>query len=217
MRVLVVEDEPDLQRGLAMALREEGYAVDVAADGEAGLSKANAWDYDAIVLDWMLPGLSGIDLLRELRRVKRTPVLMLTARDAVGDRVHGLDAGADDYLVKPFQLVELQARIRSLIRRGAGNPTPMIEIGNVVIDTAKRLVTVAEEPVTLAAREYALVELLALHRQKVVTRTMIYDHLFDENHDSLSNLVDVYISKIRGKLGKGFVTTRRGEGYIVED
>lgn len=216
LRVLVVEDESDLRRGLCQALREEGYAVDEAADGEDGLYKATTWDYDAIVLDLMLPKLAGLEVLRRIRREKPTPVLILTARDAVGDRVGGLDAGADDYLAKPFELAELLARMRALIRRSAGQASAIIEVGDVVIDTAAKTVGKAGATILLAAREYALVELLVLHRGQLVTRSMIYEHLFDENHDSLSNLVDVYMSKVRSKLGKEFVTTRRGQGYIVD-
>ncbi len=216
VRVLVIEDEPDLLRGLCQVLREEGYAVDAAADGEDGLYKAKAWDYDAVVLDLMLPKLSGFALLTDLRKQKTTPVLILTARDAVQDRVTGLDTGADDYLVKPFQLAELKARLRALIRRSAGQADPVIEAGSIIVDTAARRVTRDGRSVTLTSREYGLVELLVLHRNTVVTRTMINDHLFDENHDSLSNLVDVYISRLRAKLGKDFITTRRGEGYIVD-
>ena len=214
--MLVIEDEPDLRHGLCQVLREEGYAVDDAADGQDGLFKAQAWDYDAVVLDLMLPALSGLELLAELRKHKSTPVLILTARDAVQDRVTGLDTGADDYLVKPFQLAELKARLRALIRRSAGQADPVIEAGSITVDTAARRVTRDGQSVALSAREYGLVELLVLHRNTVVTRTMIYDHLFDENHDSLSNLVDVYISRLRAKLGKDFITTRRGEGYIVD-
>lgn len=212
----MVEDESDLRGGLCAALREEGYAVDEACDGEDGLYKATVWDYDAIVLDWMLPKMSGLAVLDQLRRSKSTPVLILTARDAVDDRVAGLDTGADDYLAKPFELSELLARIRALIRRSVGQASPVVEVGDIVIDTAARTVHQNGSLVELGAREYGLIELLTLHRGKLVTRTMIYDHLFDENHDSLSNLVDVYISKIRGKLGKDFVTTRRGQGYIVD-
>ncbi len=212
----MVEDESDLRGGLCAALREEGYAVDEACDGEDGLYKATAWEYDAIVLDWMLPKMSGLAVLDQLRRSKSTPVLILTARDAVDDRVAGLDTGADDYLAKPFELSELLARIRALIRRTVGQASPVVEVGDIVIDTAARTVYQNGCLVELGAREYGLIELLTLHRGKLVTRTMIYDHLFDENHDSLSNLVDVYISKIRGKLGKDFVTTRRGQGYIVD-
>jgi two-component system OmpR family response regulator len=215
MRVLVIEDEPDLQRVVWAALQEEGYAVDAAEDGEAGLYKATAWDYDAIVLDMMLPKLDGFQVLHRLRQSKSTPVLVLTARDAVVDRVRGLDAGADDYLVKPFELSELLARLRALIRRAAGQPRPVIEIGNVRIDTVSRSVTRSGEAVSLTATEYSLVELLILNRGKLVTRAMIYDHLFNEDDDSLSNLVDVHVSRVRKKLGHDFVTTRRGQGYII--
>jgi two-component system OmpR family response regulator len=216
MRILVIEDEPDLRRILAQALRERQYAVDAAADGEDGLAKALAWDYDAIVLDLMLPRKSGGQVLAELRYAKRTPVLVLTARGAVGDRIRHLDAGADDYLVKPFQLEELCARLRALIRRAAGAASGQIEIGDVLIDLAGRTVLRAGEPVSLTAREYALLELLALHRGKLVTRTMIYEHLFDEDEDSLSNLVDVHVSNVRRKLGRDFITTRRGQGYVID-
>lgn len=191
--------------------------MDDAEDGQQGLSKAIAWDYDALVLDLMLPKRSGLELLSALRRNKRTPVLILTAKDTVDDRVKGLDTGADDYLIKPFQLAELLARIRALIRRSTGQVDPNIELRDISIDTNSRLVQKAGEPIELTAREYRLLEFLVLHRNKLVTRTMIYDHLFDESHDSMSNLVDVYISRLRSKLGKDFVSTRRGEGYIVHD
>jgi two-component system OmpR family response regulator len=216
MRVLVVEDEPDLLRVVAQALREAGYAVDEAADGEQGLFKASSWDYDALVLDLMLPRLDGIELLRRLRRKRKTPVLILTARDTIGDRVRGLDSGADDYLVKPFDLVELQARLRALIRRSAGNAVAAIEIADVIVNTAARVVTRGGLPVNLTAREYALVELLAQHRGQLITRSMMYEHLFDETEDSLSNLVDVHVSNVRKKLGKDFITTRRGQGYLID-
>ena len=216
MRVLAVEDEPDLLGSLVKALREDGYAVDGASDGDDGLYKAESYDYDAIVLDIMLPGIDGWELLRRLRKTKKTPVLMLTARDAVRDRVRGLDTGADDYLVKPFELLELLARLRALIRRSASQAQPRLEIGSVVIDTAARTVTRDGEAVTLTAREYALVEFVALHRGKVVTRTMLYEHLFDETDDTLSNLLDVHVSNIRKKLGHDFITTRRGHGYAIE-
>jgi two-component system OmpR family response regulator len=216
MRVLVIEDEPDLRRVIAQTLREDGYAVDEAADGEEGLFKATSWDYDAIVLDLMLPRLDGWELLRRLRRNRKTPVLILTARDAVGDRVRGLDLGADDYLVKPFELVELQARVRALIRRAAGNAVSALTIGDVVIDTVARQVNRGGQSVGLTAREYALVELLALHRGQLITRSMIYEHLFDENEDTLSNLVEVHVSNVRKKLGKDFITTRRGQGYLID-
>ncbi|MFI5381992.1 MAG: response regulator transcription factor [Tepidisphaerales bacterium] len=216
MRVLVVEDEPDLLRVLGRSLREAGYAVDEAADGKEGFYKASGSDYDAIVLDLMLPRMDGVEVLRELRRKKKTPVLILTARDTVTDRVKGLDAGADDYLTKPFELAELLARLRALIRRAAGDAVPTIEIGEVVIDTLAKTVSMGGQDVDLTAREYALVEFLALHRGALVTRTMIYEHLFDESDDSLSNLVDVHVANVRKKLGHDFITTRRGQGYVIQ-
>lgn len=217
MRILIVEDEPDLLRSLARALREEGYAVDTAADGADGLFKAESADYDAVVLDVMLPKLDGWGVLQQLRRQKKTPVLLLTARDQSRDRVRGLDTGADDYVVKPFDLPELFARLRALIRRSANKTTNQIEIGAVTIDTAARTVTNGGQPVELTAREYALVEFLALHRGEVVTRTTLYEHLFDEDDNTLSNLLDVHVSNVRKKLGAEFITTRRGHGYCIEE
>jgi two-component system OmpR family response regulator len=216
MRVLVVEDEPELLRALAQALREDGYAVDEAGDGEEGLYKATAWDYDAVVLDLMLPRLDGWQVLAGLRRRRKTPVLILTARDAVADRVRGLDGGADDYLVKPFELAELLARLRALIRRAAGQADAVIVLGEVSVDTRAKQVRRGGEPVALTAREYALVELLALHRGRLVSRGEIYEHLFDEDEDTLSNLVEVHVSNVRKKLGKDFITTRRGQGYVID-
>ena len=217
MRVLVVEDEPDLRRLLEQALREEGYAVDVADEGKTGLYKATTWDYDAVILDLMLPGMNGWDVLTRIRAAsKPVPVLILTARDGLADRVRGLDTGADDYLVKPFALAELHARLRALIRRTAGQASPRLEIGGVLIDTAAHTVTQAGEPVHLTAREYSLVEMLAFRRGQVVTRTDLYSHLFDEEDDSFSNLLDVHVSNIRKKLGKDFIQTRRGYGYVIE-
>ena len=216
MRILIIEDEADLLASLGKALREEGYAVDTAADGEEGLYKAQSWDYDALVLDVMLPRLDGWTLLERLRQTKKTPVLMLTARDTARDRVRGLDTGADDYLVKPFDLNELFARLRALIRRAAGQTRNTLDIGGHVIDTAARRVTCAGQVIALTAREYALVEFLALHRGEVVTRTTLYEHLFDEDDNTLSNLLDVHVSNLRKKLGAGFITTRRGHGYSIE-
>lgn len=216
MRILVVEDEPDLLRGLAKSLREEGYAVDTAVDGEEGLYKAENWDYDAILLDVMLPRLDGWEILRRLRKSKKTPVLLLTARDAARDRVRGLDTGADDYVVKPFDLMELLARVRALIRRTTNQTSAVLEIGKVALNTAARTVALDGEPVTLTAREYSLLEYLALHRGSVVSRTELYEHLFDENDESLSNLLDVHVSNLRKKLGAEFITTRRGQGYVIE-
>ena len=215
MRILIVEDEPDLLRGLAQALREEGYAVDTAAEGESGLYNAEAYDYDAIVLDVMLPRLNGWQLLERLRKTKKTPVLMLTARDQSKDRVQGLDIGADDYVIKPFDLPELLARLRALIRRATHQTRSQIEVKDVRIDLAKREVYRAGNPVALTAREYSLVEYLALHPDEVISRTALYEHLFDENDATLSNLLDVHVSNIRRKLGHDFIVTRRGHGYCI--
>jgi two-component system OmpR family response regulator len=216
MRILVIEDEPRLLRTLAKALREEGYAVDVADAGDDGLYKAETYSYDAIVLDVMLPKLDGWEVLNRLRKSKQTPVLMLTARDAPRDRVRGLDHGADDYLVKPYDLSELLARLRALIRRAARNASPQIEVGDVLIDPRARNVTQSGQPVTLTAREYAILEYLALHRGELVTRTALYEHLFDESDDTLSNLLDVHVFSLRKKLGRDLITTRRGQGYCIE-
>jgi len=216
MRILIVEDEPDLLRGLAQALRDEGYAVDTAPDGEEGLYKAENYDYDAVVLDIMMPKMDGWEVLSRLRKKKKTPVLMLTARDQSRDRVRGLDTGADDYVVKPFDLDELYARLRAIIRRSANKTTNVVEIGDVKIDTAARNVFLKDKPVELTAREYALVEFMALHRGEVVTRTQLYEHLFDENDETLSNLLDVHVSNVRKKLGAEFIVTRRGHGYCFE-
>jgi len=216
MRVLVVEDEPDLQRVVVAALQEDGYAVDAADNGDEALFKALAWEYDAIVLDVMLPRQNGWQVLQKVRETKPTPVLMLTARDALADRVRGLDSGADDYLVKPFELAELLARLRALIRRAARQPRPVIVIDDVTVDTVGRTVTRGGEAAQLTAMEYSLVELLALHRGELVTRSMIYDHLFNEDDDTFSNLVDVHVSNIRKKLGKDFISTRRGQGYVID-
>lgn len=216
MRILVVEDEPRLQRNLARALREAGYAVDVAGDGEEGAFKAGAYDYDAIVLDVMLPKIDGWEVLARLRKSRTTPVLMLTALDAHGDRVRGLDGGADDYLGKPFDLGELLARIRALIRRSANKTTNQIQIGDVMLDLREKNAIRAGQAVVLGAREFAILEYLALHRGEVISRTELYEHLFDENDDSLSNLVDVHIFSLRKKLGANIIATRRGQGYCIE-
>lgn len=216
MRLLIVEDEPDLLATLAQALREEGYAVDTAADGEDGLFKAESADYDAIVLDVMLPLLDGFELLKRLRRTRKTPVLMLTARGRVDERVHGLNLGADDYLPKPFDLAEVFARLRALIRRSAGEARNVIVIGELRINTRAKTVARAGESVLLTAREFSLLEHLALRRGKVVSRTELYEHLFDETDTSLSNLLDVHVSNIRKKLGHDLISTRRGHGYCID-
>ncbi len=215
MRLLLVEDEPDLATGLVRALRKEGYAVDTAADGEEGLRKAAAVEYDLIVLDVMLPRLDGWSVLARLRESHHTPVLMLTARDTPADRVRGLDAGADDYLVKPFDVPELMARLRALVRRVRQRAHSALEVGEVRIDSSARTVTMAGEEVKLTAREFVVLEYLALHRGEVISRTALYEHLFDENDDTLSNVIDVHIFNLRKKLGSDFIATRRGHGYCI--
>ncbi len=215
MRVLVIEDEARLLRNLAKALREEDYAVDTATDGEEGLSKAENSDYDAIVLDIMLPRLDGWQVLERLRKTKKTPVVFLTARDTLADRVRGLDGGGDDYLVKPFDLSELFARLRAVIRRSAAQPTAEIRLGDVSIDTRARTVAVGGRPVSLTAKEYAILEYLAQQHGKVVSRTELYGHVFGEREDT-SNLLDVHVFNIRRKLACDLITTRRGHGYCIE-
>lgn len=216
MRLLVVEDDPRLLKSLTRALREAGYAVDSAADGTEGLFKAESADYDVILLDVMMPGLDGWSVLDRLRKKKSTPVLLLTARGATSDRVRGLDAGADDYLPKPFDLPELLARVRALIRRSTGQSISRLELGDVVLDMRSKTVELAGRPVPLTPREYAILEYLALHRGEVVTRSTLYEHLFDESEDTLSNLLDVHVFSIRKKLGAEVIVTRRGQGYLVE-
>jgi two-component system OmpR family response regulator len=216
MRILVVEDEPRLQRSIARALREQAYAVDTVDDGENALYKAMSCDYDAVLLDVMLPAMDGWQVLQRLREHKKTPVLMLTARDSTADRVQGLDLGADDYLVKPFDLPELLARLRALIRRSAGTALAAIDLGDIWVDMRSRTVTCEGRQIRLTAREYSILEYLALHRGKVISRAELYEHLVDENDDSLSNLLDVHVFSIRKKLRHGLITTRRGQGYCIE-
>lgn len=215
MRILIIEDDPHLLRSLAATLREENYAVDTAEDGEDGLFKAKSEPYDAIVLDVMLPHLNGWQILQKLRPERKTPVLMLTAKDTVQDRVKGLDTGADDYLTKPFDIDELLARLRALIRRSAGQTHPVIEFGSLAIDTAGRRVLLSGQEIAVTAREYSLLEYLAVHRGEVVSRTTLYEHLFDEDDTTLSNLLDVHVSNLRKKLGSDVITTRRGHGYSM--
>lgn len=216
MRVLVIEDEFSLRETVVETLREEGFAVDYSGDGEEGLYKALECDYDAILLDIMLPKLDGWNVLQSLRKRKQTPVLMLTARDSVEDRIKGLDQGADDYLPKPFDLAEMIARTRAVARRSGGQRNPVLTAGEVSVNTSKRTVTFKGELVELTAREYAFTELFVRKADEVVSRDYIYEHLFDENEDSLSNMLDVYIYKLRQKFGKDFIKTLRGAGYIVE-
>jgi len=221
MRILVVEDSPRLQRTLGTALRRSGYAVDVAGDGEEGLWLAESNDYDAIVLDVMLPKRDGFEVLRALRaRGRATHVLMLTARDTVPDRVAGLAAGADDYLVKPFALEELLARVQALCRRAYGTKQPRLVVGDLEIDPAARTIRRAGQGIELNAREYQLLEYLARRAGEVVSRTEIEAHIYDGQVDPMSNVVDSAICLLRKKLAvvpdaPPLIHTRRGHGYVL--
>jgi two-component system OmpR family response regulator len=217
VRLLVVEDEPDLARALARSLTEAGFAVDVSADGEDGLFRIREIAYDAVVLDVMLPRLDGWAVLEAARGAQiRTPILLLTARDEVTDRVRGLNLGADDYLVKPFAVAELVARVHAIIRRAYGSAAQRYEIGGLVIDMAARQVHRDGQPVELTAREFAILELLARSRGAVVGRATIYDHIYDDGTDVMSNAIDVHIAALRRKLGADLIRTRRGEGYLID-
>jgi len=219
MRALVVEDYAPVRTAVVEGLTENGFAVDSSADGEEGLWFAQQNPYDVIVLDLMLPKLDGLGVLRKLRASGSTvPVLVLTARDGVDDRVRGLDTGADDYLVKPFAFAELLARVRVLVRRRY-DAAPVIRIGDLEIDTTKRAVKRGDESIVLSAREYALLEYLALRAGQLVTRTEIWEHVYDFHSDAHSNVVDVYIGYLRKKLERDgaakLIHTRRGHGYVL--
>jgi DNA-binding response OmpR family regulator len=220
MRVLVVEDHPPLGRSIANGLREEGFAVDLTATGEEGLRWGLSNPYDCIILDVMLPDRDGWSVLDQLRRQLSTcPVLILSARDAIEDRVKGLNLGADDYLVKPFAWDELVARVRALVRRGHGRKSPVLRIADLEIDTAARSVKRAGKAVALSAKEYALLEFLAHREGQVVTRSDIWDHLYDQADEASSNVVDVYIGYLRNKIDREhelkLIHTRRGMGYVM--
>ena len=219
MRVLFVEDQPDAARVIAKGLREEAYAVDIAADGETAAHDAAVHDYDAIILDVMLPGRDGFSVCDELRRNgSSVPILMLTARDDVDARVAGLDAGADDYLIKPFAFQELLARLRALIRRSGQPPaSDHFATGDLRFDVRARRVVVRDVTLPLTAREYALLLHLARRPDAVIGRAEIGEHVWDERHDPFSNVIDVYVQRLRRKLAQAGATTeirtRRGEGY----
>ncbi|HKS42881.1 MAG TPA: response regulator transcription factor [Blastocatellia bacterium] len=220
MRILLVEDEPDAARMLAQGLREQVYAVDVAADGDAALEMAYINDYDLIILDVMLPGKNGFEVCREIRQSgSAVPIIMLTARDAVEDKIEGLDTGADDYLVKPFDFHELLARVRALLRRREALRPQVADIADLKIDMLGRKVWRENTAIELTAKEYALLEYLVQRAGEVVTRSDIAEHVWDETFDPFSNLIEVYIQRLRRKIDDGrdvkLIRTRRGEGYVV--
>jgi two-component system copper resistance phosphate regulon response regulator CusR len=223
MRVLLIEDEPQAAHVLAKGLREQAYAVDIAADGEMALFQAGTTDYDALILDVMLPGVNGVAVCRSIRESgSAVPILMVTARDEVASRIEGLDCGADDYLVKPYDFGELLARLRAVIRRGRKPVLPdRLTAGPLVIDTRRRRADVRGREIPLTAKEYALLEYLVRRAGDVVSRGDIAEHVWDEHYDPFSNVVDVYIQRLRRKLETvgepALIRTRRGEGYQLTE
>ncbi len=222
MRVLVAEDHPALAQSIANGLREEGYAVDMTLDGAEALKMAQATPYDCVVLDMMLPNKEGWEIIPTLRKENvETPVICLTARDAVEDRINGLDLGADDYMVKPFAWEELLARVRSVIRRKHGRSSAVITIGDMEIDVARKIVRRGGQDIELSNREFMLLEYLAHKRDEVVSRADISKHLYNEADAGTSNVVDVYIGYLRNKIDRNFnlklIHTRRGHGYMLSD
>ncbi|HWD49325.1 MAG TPA: response regulator transcription factor [Rhizomicrobium sp.] len=218
MRVLLVEDDADLQRLLKKALTDAGYVVDSASDGEEGHFLGDTEPYDVVILDLGLPKLDGVRVLEKWRKAGRTmPVLILTARDQWSDKVSGFDAGADDYLAKPFHTEELLARVRALLRRAAGLATSEIEVGLMKIDTRTSRVTVDGNPIKLTSLEYRLLAYLAHHKGKVVSRTELVEHLYDQDFDRDSNTIEVFVGRLRKKLGINVIQTVRGLGYSLED
>jgi len=220
MRILVIEDYTPIRESVSQGLREAGYAVDAAADGRDGLWYAESNDYDVVVLDLMLPEVDGLTILKKLRAAKRrTCVLILTAKDQLQDRVEGLNAGADDYLIKPFAFEELLARVKTLVRRKYDQQNPVITIADLAIDTATRTVRRGKREIALTGREYALLEYLASRAGELVTRSDVWEHVYDFNSDSQSNVVDVYIGYLRKKIEAPglpkLIHTRRGEGYVL--
>lgn len=218
MRILVVEDDPDLNRQLVAALGEAGYVVDKATDGEEGHYLGETEPYDAVVLDLGLPVLDGVSVLEKWRRAgKKMPVLILTARDRWSDKVAGFDAGADDYVVKPFQMEEVLARMRALLRRSAGHATSELTCGPMVLDTKSARVTVNGTAIKLTSLEFRLLSYLMHHGGKVVSRTELVEHLYDQDFDRDSNTIEVFIGRLRKKLGVDVLHTIRGMGYCVSE
>ena len=221
MRILVVEDDRKVARFIERGLEQDGYAVDVLHDGLDAAEQTRLVDYDAVVLDLMLPGRSGAQVLREIRvRKPSLPVLILSAKDSIEERVAGLDAGADDYLAKPFALAELSARLRALLRRGLPHETKL-RVADLQMDTVRRTVTRAGRSVDLTPKEYALLEFLMRHADRPVTRSLIVEHVWDIHFDSISNVVEVHVNALRNKIDRGFpsplIHTVRGVGYVLTD
>ncbi|MDW3688944.1 heavy metal response regulator transcription factor [Cupriavidus sp. CV2] len=221
MKILIVEDEPKAGDYLRKGLTESGFIVDLARTGTDGLAQALEGDYSLIVLDVMMPGLDGWQVLRELRRAKDTPVLFLTARDDLPDRLKGLELGADDYMAKPFAFAELVLRIRTILRRGPSRESEVIEIGDLIIDTVRRRVTRAGQKIDLTSKEFALLHVLARRRGEVLSRSLIASTVWDMNFDSNTNVVDVSIRRLRAKVDDPFerklIRTRRGMGYVLDE
>jgi DNA-binding response OmpR family regulator len=222
MRLLLAEDDSQLRSSLVRGLRDQSYAVDPVIDGDAALLGASITDYDALVLDILLPRQTGVDVCRELRRRgNRVPIILLTALDSVRDRVNGLDAGADDYLTKPFSLDELLARLRALLRRDSAVPAEVITVGDLVVDTRRHQVSRGVRPILLTAKEYALLEMLARNAGRPVTRTELVARVWDDNHDPASNLVNICVSRIRRKIDRdepvALLSVLRGVGYMLSD
>jgi DNA-binding response OmpR family regulator len=221
MRILIVEDEKKVASFIKKGLQQEGYAADAVYDGPAAVENAGAFEYDLIVLDLMLPGKSGLEVLRDVRSKRpKVPVLVLTAKGAIQDKVTALDTGADDYLIKPFAFAELSARIRALLRRGT-QETARLRLADLEMDTSSRQVRRGGQPIDLKLKEYALLEFLLRNVHRPVTRTMIVEHVWDIHFDSVSNVVDVHINSLRNKIDKGFqralIHTVRGVGYMLSD
>ncbi len=221
MKILIVEDEQKLARILKKGLEENDFTVDLSFDGDEGMHMAETYSYDAVLLDLMLPGRDGLSILKALRAKKiDLPVLVLTARGDVEDRIKGLDIGADDYIAKPFDFAELMARLRAAIRRSKGKPSPIIKIANLSIDSNAKTVSRSGKAIALSAREYALLEYLALNAGRVVSRTEVIEHVYSSEYEWDSNVIDVYINYLRNKVDKGFdkplIHTVRGAGYVLK-
>jgi len=222
MKILIVEDEKDLAEIIKQGLEENSFSVEVCHDGEEGLFMAGNYPYDAVILDVMLPTMDGFTVLKELRAQNiRVPVLMLTARGGMGDKVKGLDTGADDYLVKPFEFPELVSRLKAVIRRNKGEASSLVSIGDLIIDINSRTVKRADKEIRLSSREYRILVYLCLNRGRVISREQITEYIYDPDHESDSNIIDVYISYLRNKVDKGhaekLIHTIRGEGYIIRE